>query len=244
MRPGDWTCPRCNNHNYASRVACNRCQTPRQMAGMGMYGYQTTPYGMGAGMGAGMGTGTAMAGSTGTGATGGAGQGQTPRPGDWYCSNPSCANLNYASRVVCNRCSTPSTVGLGMAGLGGNAAMYLQQALWGLASANRGMPGMANKGGVRPGDWLCSACNNHNFASRAQCNRCQAAKPAQPQTPMGLGTGFGMGGNIRPGDWMCPDPICNNHNYANRVKCNKCGKPKPDPIDSTAGGGMGLTQSI
>ena len=30
MRPGDWMCPSCNNHNYASRDVCGRCkQVPR-----------------------------------------------------------------------------------------------------------------------------------------------------------------------------------------------------------------------
>ncbi|KAK4416810.1 hypothetical protein Salat_2506500 [Sesamum alatum] len=34
----------------------------------------------------------------------------------------------------------------------------------------------------RDGDWMCSNCNNHNYASRAQCNRCKSQRevPAQP----------------------------------------------------------------
>lgn len=28
-RNGDWMCTNCNNHNYASRLQCNRCKTPR-----------------------------------------------------------------------------------------------------------------------------------------------------------------------------------------------------------------------
>jgi len=30
-RIGDWLCPRCNNHNYASREACNRCKRPKYL---------------------------------------------------------------------------------------------------------------------------------------------------------------------------------------------------------------------
>eukprot|EP00667_Euglena_gracilis_P018853 EG_transcript_20105 len=26
---GDWTCPACSNHNFARRIACHRCQTPK-----------------------------------------------------------------------------------------------------------------------------------------------------------------------------------------------------------------------
>merc|ERR1712127_781139 len=25
MKDGDWMCPNCGNHNFASRVTCNRC---------------------------------------------------------------------------------------------------------------------------------------------------------------------------------------------------------------------------
>lgn len=36
----------------------------------------------------------------------------------------------------------------------------------------------------RDGDWLCTNCNNHNYASRSQCNRCKTEKVAvnQPVT--------------------------------------------------------------
>ncbi|KAL6959963.1 hypothetical protein U1Q18_040112 [Sarracenia purpurea var. burkii] len=36
----------------------------------------------------------------------------------------------------------------------------------------------------RDGDWMCTNCNNHNYASRSHCNRCKTQKdvPAQPVT--------------------------------------------------------------
>ncbi|CAM8921775.1 unnamed protein product [Rhodiola kirilowii] len=34
----------------------------------------------------------------------------------------------------------------------------------------------------REGDWVCSNCNNHNYASRSQCNRCKTEKEAIPST--------------------------------------------------------------
>ncbi|EGF78469.1 hypothetical protein BATDEDRAFT_26515 [Batrachochytrium dendrobatidis JAM81] len=40
---------------------------------------------------------------------------------------------------------------------------------------------------VRPGDWNCSECNSHNFASRTACFRCKAVKPG--------GGASGYGGN-------------------------------------------------
>merc|ERR1719482_2340581 len=29
MRPGDWICPSCNNHNYADKIRCNKCGVPK-----------------------------------------------------------------------------------------------------------------------------------------------------------------------------------------------------------------------
>ena len=29
----------------------------------------------------------------------------------------------------------------------------------------------------KKGDWMCPTCDNHNYASRLQCNRCQRARP-------------------------------------------------------------------
>ncbi|KAH6803752.1 hypothetical protein C2S51_031999 [Perilla frutescens var. frutescens] len=45
-------------------------------------------------------------------------------------------------------------------------------------------PTLVGKGAKqwRDGDWMCSNCNNHNYASREQCNRCKTMRevPAQP----------------------------------------------------------------
>ena len=30
-KPGDWMCPQCGNHNYASRAVCGKCSAPKQM---------------------------------------------------------------------------------------------------------------------------------------------------------------------------------------------------------------------
>merc|ERR1719491_2730034 len=33
MRPGDWTCPNCQDHVFAKNDACRRCGTPKSAAG-------------------------------------------------------------------------------------------------------------------------------------------------------------------------------------------------------------------
>ncbi|XP_047071059.1 uncharacterized protein LOC124679321 isoform X2 [Lolium rigidum] len=38
------------------------------------------------------------------------------------------------------------------------------------------MPGVGQGAKWREGDWLCSNCNNHNYASRSFCNRCKSQK--------------------------------------------------------------------
>ncbi|KAL8476473.1 hypothetical protein ACS0TY_028948 [Phlomoides rotata] len=47
-------------------------------------------------------------------------------------------------------------------------------------------PALLGKGAKqwRDGDWMCSNCNNHNYASREQCNRCKSQRevPTQPVT--------------------------------------------------------------
>lgn len=148
------------------------------------------------------------------------------REGDWIC--PSCANHNYANKVVCNRCAMPNTNSPGKAaGLGKGGGYGKAAAPQALSGKGRGMPygkpavspmSLATTTGMRPGDWLCPLCGNHNYANRATCNRCQS----------GAGGGKGMlsfdGENKRPGDWECFG--CGNHNFANREACNKCGVSK------------------
>ena len=91
---GSWVCESCSNLNYASRTFCNshKCGRPRSLPpggsqAMGQVApsnmppsHQHIPHGMG---------GSAEAG------------------GNWTC--PSCGNVNYPSRTVCNRhsCKVP-----------------------------------------------------------------------------------------------------------------------------------------
>ena len=47
MRPGDWLCPSpsCGNHNYSTRMTCNRCQTARPSgSSSAVGGHRATPY--------------------------------------------------------------------------------------------------------------------------------------------------------------------------------------------------------
>ena len=61
----------------------------------------------------------------------------------------------------------------------------------------------------RPRDWICPACQNHNYASRWWCG--WSACPTN--------------------NWTCH--WCGNYNYANRKFCNRrvCGRPRPFNFD-------------
>ena len=92
-------------------------------------------------------------------------RGSSMKPGDWRC--PKCKNHNYANKKVCNRtgCEEPKP-----RGGGGNRHSR------GHRSSNSGGFRDSN---MKPGDWICPSCSNHNFASRTECNRCDARKPVE-----------------------------------------------------------------
>ncbi len=84
--PGDWKCPRCNAHNYASRSECFTCRAPKLVG---------TVDAVDASMQA------RLVAKTNNGAS------QQVRPGDWKC--PRCDAYNYASRSECFKCRTQKT---------------------------------------------------------------------------------------------------------------------------------------
>lgn len=157
MRPGDWCCPQCYNHNYADKMACFRCGVPKipHMHGSGGY---------------------SMMGK------GGYGYGSERRPGDWKCYG--CGNNNYASRTeACNRCNLAKTVYVSKSGMrpGDWICPTCQNHNWAgrafcLKCQSPKAGSQVHMKGMRRGDWLCSQCNNHNYASKDRCNRCQCPK--------------------------------------------------------------------
>ena len=87
----------------------------------------------------------------------------------------------------CKRCGAPKDGTAGGYGGGGGGGGQ-----WG------GGGGGGGGGNFRPGDWMCSSCNNHNFASRTECKRCGAPKDG---TAGGYGSGGGGGGAGAGGQW-------------------------------------------
>ncbi|KAL0140803.1 hypothetical protein V8B55DRAFT_1448050 [Mucor lusitanicus] len=96
FRAGDWICPSCNSHNFASRFQCLKCSTakPYNASGAPPAGYTASTPPM--------------------------------KPGDWMCRNENCSFHNFAKRTQCAKCgmANPNTqqhegTGIG-GGYGGN----------------------------------------------------------------------------------------------------------------------------
>ncbi|GMI27850.1 hypothetical protein TeGR_g11896 [Tetraparma gracilis] len=150
LKPGDWLCPGCNFHNFASRVQCFKCYAPVPMDAPIGFNPTNGPGGF----------------MPGYGQQPGFGYGGAPppnvRPGDWSC--PQCNMNNFASRTECFKCNTPKDPNAPT--VPGDA--FPQQAHGG---------GNFGNDQVRDGDWSCPACNINNFASRVACFKCSAPKP-------------------------------------------------------------------
>jgi len=112
--------------------------------------------------------------------------------------------------------------------------------------------GGQNEGGFKllSGDWICSSCNHHNFASRVLCQRCNQPKPQNNQNNQGerdensnqrfqsqnqgqdnqninqrfIPSQNQQGVKMLPGDWLCQH--CGCHNFQSRYECFKCRQPK------------------
>jgi len=207
---GNWACPSCQNVNFATRTACNRCQTPKPAED------ESFQWG-------GLAGGALVIPAAGAGAKGG-GKGGPPMAGvdgNWAC--PGCQNVNFATRMACNRCQMPKPEDqFGGGGFGG----------FGAATHTPGGAPVAGAGG----NWKCSMCQNVNFATRDACNRCAASR-AEAEAPLPAGGFGGFGGGKaggkgkapvagENGNWGCPG--CGNVNFASREVCNRCQTPKPE----------------
>lgn len=92
--------------------------------------------------------------------------GSDVRPGDWYCTVGNCGTHNFASRSTCFKC------GAFKEDLAGGYDFD--------APRSRGVGNSAggSRSGWKSGDWICNrfGCNEHNFASRMECFRCNAPR--------------------------------------------------------------------
>lgn len=150
--------------------------------------------------------------------------------GDWIC--PACGDLVFARNNNCRKCGMPRPDGA--AGIAGAVPGVMGQQT--VMAANVG----SVIGQSSPGDWVCPACMDLQFARNAQCRRCGTPKPdtsaigQQVVTGQQVMTGVVMQNHAsgpfilqnRPGDWACP--ACGDHVFAKNNACRRCSTPKPE----------------
>lgn len=155
-RAGDWMCS-CGFHNYSSRAQCKKCSALAPMsAPSSLIGPAITALG-------------------------------TKRlASEEFVHNWNNKRLNAGQPPYAGFDSFPSPGGSQLNNIyptipSGNTAGHpnLQVNL----HVSPAAPTLIGKGAKqwRNGDWMCSNCNNHNYASRAQCNRCKSQREASSQ---------------------------------------------------------------
>lgn len=156
------------------------------------------------------------------------GKGQSKQqvtPGDWFC--PGCNDHQFSRNMTCRQCGIPKPEDSFDATEAMKQALALKQPL-------PSMQAFAPKRKLEPGDWICAACGDHQFARNQNCRKCGGPKTADAGDASGrfvLDSRKQQGVGV--GDWYCPG--CGDHNFARNVVCRKCGTPKPND----AAGGTG-----
>ncbi len=88
------------------------------------------------------------------------------RPGDWMC--PGCGEHKYARKTECI-CGAKRPVAV---------QPVTPVRLAGAPATTQPVTASRQQGALKPGDWNCPACGDHQFARNAKCRQCGAAKPA------------------------------------------------------------------
>ncbi|KAK4791304.1 hypothetical protein SAY86_031717 [Trapa natans] len=146
-RSGDWIC-RCGFHNYSSRLQCKKCNA-----------FMTSmPSALGVKRLASEDLVDELDNKR-------FNSGEPTTDERLYRSFDQLAGSGFASR-----CGTYASIPCA-----GSVVDSSMQG-WSSYQAAAALPG---KGATqwRDGDWLCRNCNNHNYKSRTECNRCKAQKP-------------------------------------------------------------------
>ncbi|KAL1224287.1 hypothetical protein V5N11_034427 [Cardamine amara subsp. amara] len=164
-RPGDWNCRSCSHLNFQRRDSCQRCREPRpsSISTDLLSSFGGRPVGSSFGFNA---------------------AGPDVRPGDWYCSLGNCGTHNFANRSSCFKCGAVKNESSLSAATGFiDMSDGPRRGLFGFGGSSSG--GGMGRSPWKSGDWFCSrsGCNEHNFASRSECFRCNAPKEPATEPP-------------------------------------------------------------
>jgi len=226
LKPGDWSCPSCGDHQFAKNQACRKCGTPKPATYFGMKSGDWhcpncsdlqfaknlqcrkcgTPNPDPERAREAMEIGLASSSSARLA------PGIVEKPGDWYC--PMCGDLQFARNNLCRRCGTANPDPEG--------SKLLNEF------------SKANNVAARPGDWHCPGCGDLQFAKNLQCRKCGTPNP-DPGQSMGLAK---QQFNAKPGDWHCTS--CGDLQFAKNATCRKCGTPNFAAVMKNMMGMLGM----
>ncbi|XP_047329176.1 transcription initiation factor TFIID subunit 15b-like [Impatiens glandulifera] len=168
-RPGDWNCRSCFHLNFQRRESCQRCGNPKLAIAVDHYGGSNF-------------IGIRNAAAAAVSSPFGFAIGPDVRPGDWYCAVGNCGAHNFASRSSCFKCGVfkldvdSQSAGGGGGGFDNGGGRSAGIECFGFGSSSGA--GNSSRSGWKSGDWICTrlGCNEHNFASRMECFRCNAPR--------------------------------------------------------------------
>jgi hypothetical protein len=152
-----------------------------------------------------------------------------PSSGDWTC--PKCEVVMYGRRAMCFKCKTDkptdATPPVSTTNQSIRGATKGESGNTSTTGSSHLYPRKPKDGDVRDGDWTCSSCKGHNFASKIACFTCRTPRPAGYVIDTAP-TGDESKVDHKPGDWTCPK--CNENVFAKRNRCYKCSTSKPKAV--------------
>eukprot|EP00416_Gambierdiscus_australes_P024821 CAMPEP_0171071298 /NCGR_PEP_ID=MMETSP0766_2-20121228/10247_1 /TAXON_ID=439317 /ORGANISM="Gambierdiscus australes, Strain CAWD 149" /LENGTH=363 /DNA_ID=CAMNT_0011527833 /DNA_START=122 /DNA_END=1209 /DNA_ORIENTATION=+ len=260
-KPGDWICPNpaCQDLQFERNPACRRCGTPKPVKSDTVVGERWN--GEVVNLNARVGFGASKGGGVLPGA--GCFDGALPQG---IAADPVNAQGSHLEPEA-----QPAADDQGM--LGGDSGLnFVDGELSGRASAGIGAGAPvptarpANNQSMKEGDWLCTACGDHQFARNTVCRSCGAARPdemgmsgrdlpgvrsatnTQRASSGGTVESSNSNGSVlespRPGnnqeykegDWYCGK--CGDHQFARNDTCRNCGAPRSAEGGIKGMGGM------
>jgi len=153
--------------------------------------------------------------------------------GDWLC--PACGDEQFKRNTQCRKCGTPNPNLRGMPGMmppqPQPPVMNSQKALAAARSNLANLPPMRE---VMPGDWVCLACSDIQFARNTTCRSCGWTIPGQ--TPIGV---MGCGRpNAPPKPGLSLQVIGGNPTgrpvWSGQLTGIGCGEVRPGSMPATA----------
>jgi len=143
------------------------------------------------------------------------------KKGDWNCS---CGELNFASRTTCRKCNKSKDQNTGLMNWIFGSNNQQVQPVQSVQTVQQIQPKKpVDLTTVKPGDWLCDACQINNFGSRSACFNCGKNKDKQTDEKEDELCGVCLASPTDTCITVCGHLFC-NFCALNCSKCPKCRK--------------------